>query len=422
MVLFLSGVKGDTRRYRTFHPYQQLQMAGVPCTYRHITAGGISRLLPGMQVVVLHRVPMDSNVKSLVRQARRQGTTVLVDVDDLTFDPQAFQWINSPDFQDPVRRRIYQQDMLRQRATIEASDGVIASTNFLAEEIRKLGKPAWVHRNGFSQEVLQLSESARRSKSEGAGPTVIGYASGTPTHDRDFALVRQALLEILAEQENVTLHLVGPLDPGAGFERFGGSASVRIRRLPFVPWRNLPAILRDFDINLAPLVLDNPFSQSKSEIKYMEAGLVDVPTVASPTDAFRFAITHGENGLLADSPEAWKACLLRLVTEPDFRRQMGKEAYRHVLQEYSPEKRADQLLETLNEISEHVRGKPLFSFVSEAHNGTTVNNIPVEWERMPTNTQRGWYSLRHRGILVLLGEIWVYIRRLMSPIFPFRKP
>lgn len=417
MVLFLSGVKGDTRRYRTFHPYQQMQMAGVPCVYRHITAPGIDALIRDVQGIVLHRVPMDGHVSALVEQARRQGTLVLVDVDDLTFDPQAFQWINSPDFQDPVRRRIYQRDMLRQRATIDASDGVIASTDFLAEQLRRLGKPAWVHRNGFSQEMLRNSLSALQVSRPNTGQVVIGYASGTPTHDRDFALVRVALLEILKENENVSLHLVGPLDPGDGFERFGE----RVMRLPFVPWRNLPAILKQFDINLAPLVLDNPFSQSKSEIKYMEAALVQVSTVASPTDAFRYAINHGENGLLAETAEEWKACLDLLVADNTFRCQLGEAASERVLADYSPEKRSEQFLDILNDACERAGRKALFSAVSRRGAGTQLVDIPVEWENAPNHLQRGWYSLRHRGVLVLMGEVWVFIRRLLAPIFPFRK-
>lgn len=417
MVLFLSGVKGDTRRYRTFHPFQQMQMAGVPCAYRHITAPGIDRLVRDAQVVVLHRVPMDGHVAALVEQARRQGALVLVDVDDLTFDPQAFQWINSPDFQDPVRRRIYQRDMLRQRATIDASDGVIASTDFLADQIRKLGKPAWVHRNGFSAEMLRNSLSALQAGRPGTGQVVIGYASGTPTHDRDFALVRQALLDILRQNDHVVLHLVGPLDPGEGFEPFGE----RVRRLPFVPWRNLPTILRQFDINLAPLVLDNPFSQSKSEIKYMEAALVKVPTVASPTDAFRYAIDHGENGLLAETAAEWKACLDRLANDQAFRCQLCEAASQRVLADYSPEKRSEQLLNTLDEACERAGRKALFSALPRHGAGTHIEDIPVEWESTPTNLQRGWYSLQHRGVLVLLGEVWVFIRRLLAPIFPFRK-
>ncbi len=80
-----------------------------------------------------------------------------------------------------------------------------------------------------------------------------------------------------------------------------------------VPWRDLPEKLAKLDINIAPLVMNNPFGKSKSEIKYVEAGLVRVPTIASPTEAFKFAIQSGVNGILAADEEEWSDALAMLV-------------------------------------------------------------------------------------------------------------
>ena len=49
---------------------------------------------------------------------------------------------------------------------------------------------------------------------------------------------------------------------------------------------NLPALISEVDINLAPLV-DSIFNRAKSEIKWIEAALVKVPTVASKIGAFQ---------------------------------------------------------------------------------------------------------------------------------------
>ena len=75
----------------------------------------------------------------------------------------------------------------------------------------------------------------------------------------------------------------------------------RIQRVPFVPWHELFAVLAGVDVQLAPLRLDDAFSDAKSEVKYLEAGALGVPTVASPTAAFRRVIVEGRNGLLAAS-------------------------------------------------------------------------------------------------------------------------
>src|SRR5204863_5326912 len=99
----------------------------------------------------------------------------------------------------------------------------------------------------------------------------------------------------------------------------------------------LPQLIAQIDINLAPLELDNPFCQAKSEIKYTEAALVGVPTVASPTDAFAYAITHGENGLLAATVDEWQAALSQLIEQPEARQQLGAVARQRVYQEYVPQ-------------------------------------------------------------------------------------
>lgn len=64
--------------------------------------------------------------------------------------------------------------------------------------------------------------------------------------------------------------------------------------------------------------------------------ILGIPTIATPTDSFRFAITHGENGLLAGDTEAWADSLTLLVRDPETRRRMGENARRHVSELYNP--------------------------------------------------------------------------------------
>lgn len=423
-ILILSGVKGDTRRYRTFHPYEQLRLAGVNCEISHITDPRLPEKASRAGVVILHRVAMDRYVESLLAHWQQRGALLILDVDDLVFEPQAFRWINSPDFSDPLRAALYQEEMHRQRLTFDACQAVIASTEFLAGHVRQQGKPAWVHRNAFSLEMMNCSEAAYRSRPVRTDRLVIGYASGTPTHDQDFALVKPVLKKLLLQHSQAEVWIIGPLDPG----RDWGSLAQRVRRLPMVPWRELPEHLVQFDINLAPLVMDNPFAQSKSEIKYMEAALVRAPTIASPTDAYRFAIRSGENGYLATGDNEWEQALTLLIEQPHQRRLVGEEAYTHVLRSYHPERRTADLLSTLDQISRHQLGTP-FSVhdLNTQPDSEAGKSIPVpgdfridpELERHPTLVQRALYSIRYRGVRTLYVQIWIYFRRLVAPIFPF---
>lgn len=418
-ILILSGVQGDTRRYRTFHPYQQLRLAGAQCILSHIADPRLPEYFERAGVMILHRVPFDGYVEGLFR--RTAHPLVLTDIDDLIFDAEAFKWIDSPDFQDPVRERLYRKEMLRHRATMEISQAITASTNFLAGEAGKMGKRAWVHRNAFSLEMQKLSALAVEGRASPSQKVVIGYASGTPTHNRDFELAAPALQKALRDHPQVELMIVGHLELGPEWQPF----RERIRRQPFVPWRELPAQLAQFDINLAPLALDNPFSQSKSEIKYVEAGLVGVPSVASPTSAFQEAIRNGDNGWLAQSQEEWEQALEALIVSTRLRREMGQRAYEDIIEGYHPFVRARQLIALLGEIALAVREEPL-ELEASLEQLDDAGHLEQFWlapdlEEHPTLIERGWYMLRHRGLLPLLGSIWVYVRRLAAPIFPFRK-
>jgi glycosyltransferase involved in cell wall biosynthesis len=424
--LVCSGVRGDTRRYRSLHFAEQLRLLGQTCQLSHLTSPGFPRLAhQPWSAVFLHRVPYDRFTSRLVEQLRRQGALVIYDCDDLVFVPEAFQWINSPDFADPVRAALYQKMLRTNRRMIEACDGLIVSTEYLAEQARPLGKPVWVHRNAASLEMQVLSEAATSRRQCTADQVVIGYGSGTPTHNRDFEQIKPALQETLARCPQAVLRLVGPLDPGSGWE----GLESRIQRLPLVPWRSLPEVLAGFDINLAPLVLDNPFSQSKSEIKYMEAALVSVPTIASPTQAFRHAIRSGDNGFLATDATEWTGMLLDLVHDAGLRRETGQRARASLAAGYTAQVRASELaslLEALYAQFQHPAPWEKASLTAgiPANSANLMQPVQLaQWTaatKDPSNLQLGLYTVLRKGLRALIGQMWIYIRRLLAPIFPFR--
>lgn len=417
-ILILSGALGDTRRYRTFHLYEQMRLAGVDCVLSHLTDTRLPRLARGARVMILHRVPLDGFVERLIGDLHRRGGALLVDCDDLIFDPQAFRWIDSPDFADAVRAALYRETMLRHRRTLELSDGVLASTGYLAERVRALGKPCVVHRNAFSLEMGDLAQAAYRQRRLSGERVVIGYASGTPTHQRDFALVRPALREILQHNPQAELWLAGALAGDAEW----GAAAARVRHTPLVPWRELPAVLAQFDINLAPLQTDNPFSQSKSAIKYMEAALVGVATIASPTDAFHSAIRHGQNGLLAADGDQWLTHLQSLVVDAARRQELGEAARREVLTEDSAPRRAAQLAEEWRQLAQAMGRPELERLWPTAPVATPVpgeSYLARRFEQHPTLPEMGLYLLKRGEIRRLAGMMWVQLRRLLAPVFPF---
>ena len=415
-VLILSGVRGDTRRYRTLHLYQQLKLAGVDCALSHITDPRLPELAARAGVMVLHRVAYDGYVARLIAGVHQSGGLVLLDTDDLIFDPQAFQWIDSPDFQDPVRAALYKKEMIRHRQTLAAADGVLASTDYLAEHVRELGKRAWVHRNAASLELVRQSELARRQKRAPNGKLVLGYASGTPTHNRDFATIAPTLIEAFRAYPELELWIIGYLD----LEPAWAGVANRVRRFSPVDWRLLPFWLAQLDINLAPLVTENPFSQSKSEIKFMEAAWVGVPTLAARTDAFQYAIRDGENGFLASGLEEWTAKLARL-RQTELRGAVAKQAFLDVLAGYAPQVRACQAVTLLNEAAAELKRPFHWEYQPVENADLSAYDWPPELERRPTFTEMGLYTLHYRGPRPLAAQMWIFFRRWLARFIPYQR-
>jgi hypothetical protein len=233
------------------------------------------------------------------------------------------------------------------------------------------------------------------------------------------ALIKPALISTLRRFPTVELWLVGPVNAGPDW----GGVEHRIRRIDLVPWRDLPGIISRFDVNLAPLRIDNPFSQSKSEIKYMEAALVRVPTVASPTDAFKIAIKSTATGILASNIAEWENALEKLITQPALRHHVGETAFEDVYQRYHPAFRAKELAQILVDLLGQGTSEALIPFSGSIPEPGSLHSYwsSAQVEKTPSLLQRGWYTIRYRGLLVLLKQMWIYFRRLISPLFPFHK-
>jgi len=412
-LLLISGAKGDTSRYRVFHLYQQLWMAGIPVSVRNISDFDIFKAAANCNLLILHRVSFTKIAMRLVDEVHARGGLVLVDEDDLIFDTKAFEWIDSPDFKDSIRAKLYQAEMRLQLETMLASDGVITSTDYLAQVVADYQKPVWVHRNAANLEMVEISSRAVLQKRKPDGKYVIGYASGTPTHNRDFASIAPTLLSTLESTPQAELWIIGYLDIPQSFD----GVKNRIRRIKPVPWRELPFWLAQFDVNLAPLLLDNPFSQSKSEIKYMEAALVGVPTIASPTDAFQSAIHHGKNGFLAKDLSAWQECL-QLLSDPVQREVLSASAVEDI-QKYAPQTRAQQSVELLNNIFEHFGRSDRYPMPVTISGVNRQYCWPKSWETRPTKFELGLYSFRSRGVSTLSKQIWITIRRFFARWIPY---
>ncbi len=298
-------------------------------------------------MVVLYRVPATVAILELIEACHGAGIPVAFDVDDLIFDPDVRDQIPALRLLPPDEAELWMQGVARYRTTLEACDAFIGSTDLLVGRAHELtGLPAHAFDNGVGLELARAAD-AELARPRRPGPPRIGYLSGTTTHDDDWRFVEPAVIEVLDRRPAVELWLGGHLPLTPSLERFAD----RVVRTPFRHWLELPGVLRDLDVNLAPLEPDAVFNQAKSAIKWLEAALVATPTVASPTDPFRQAITDGVDGRLAETRQEWVAALDGLLADETGRRSLGSRARRHALLDWSPALQGERYLRILDQVA-----------------------------------------------------------------------
>lgn len=168
----------------------------------------------------------------------------------------------------------------------------------ITDKLREHGKRIFIIPNKLSKQDMEWIDKIRNTKYEIQDTVFLGYFSGTASHDDDFKSITIPLLTVMEARPSVILVIAGPLILDDAFEPF----RERIIRLPFAGRREHFENVSGIDINLAPLVMNDPFCEAKSELKFFEAGAFGIPTVAAATRAFREAVADGIDGFVASDP------------------------------------------------------------------------------------------------------------------------
>ena len=311
----------DTRtfRYRVYNVSQSLAAEGPggpsASWFHRGDLDRIERVLDQCDVLVLCRVHYSDWTNRMITWARARGRRVLFDVDDLVFDAKcAHTVMDTLDVElNEDSWQFWFGEISRIGVTMSLCDGVVVTNPYLAAQAEAfLGGPARIIPNYLNRQQLELSGliwDAKKDYDWARDHRIhLGYFSGTPSHNRDFAVIAGPLARLMDEDERLTLRVVGFLDRVyPELERH----SHRIETIPLQDFLNLQRQIGQVEINLVPLQ-DNIFTNCKSELKWFEAAVVGALTVATPTYTFRHVIEHRTNGWLAPA-YAWEDALREVV-------------------------------------------------------------------------------------------------------------
>ena len=338
-VLFLSGGPQSAGHvYRVEHAVAALAAEGWQASWLPIDDAGVPAAVGGADLVTAFRATWGESLAAVRERCTTRGIPLVHDIDDLVFDPAviASGQIAFIDRLPEERRQSWLTASALHRRAIAESDACVVTTASLATAAAVVVPRVYVLRNGLSAAMLAAAFEARGNPkpSAGDGRLRVGFASGTPTHHRDFATIAPALADLLAQRPDVDLVIVGHYDMAAVPELAPHTARIELR--PAVSLVELHAEVARFDINLAPLETDNPFCEAKSPIRCTTAALVGVPSVVAATAPLVAAVVDGETGWVARSTEDWTTMITRLLDEPARRTALGEAARVDAIARFGP--------------------------------------------------------------------------------------
>lgn len=288
-------------------------------------------------LLVICRTRYDHRINRLISAFRGRGKRVLFDIDDFVFNTDYVHLLVNTldlDIDNPQVWNDWFAYVSRLGATFSLCDGGITTNDYLAQRMREFANvPVAVVPNFMNREQLALSARVFAAKADqqpgGDGLIHLGYFSGSPSHNRDFAVVVPTLEELLESDDRLGVVVVGYIEAGPRLERFGS----RVKRFPFQDYVNLQRLIGAVELNLMPLQA-NTFTDCKSELKYFEAAAVGTLSIASPSHVYARAIRHGDTGYLARTYE-WSSVIREALDNLAGYRAMAERARTDSLSKYA---------------------------------------------------------------------------------------
>ena len=266
----------------------------------------LEQILDKVDVIVVVRFRWSFQLDLFLRKARRLNKPVVLDVDDMIYSTEYLELVTNTlavEFKTEEDYTYWFSYIGRIQKTASLCTSAITTNQFIAEKIKDdLNLPCYIIPNFYNREQEKVSNIYFQQKQcqKSRGKFVIGYFSGTPSHINDFLTVASELEMLLKEYEDIILRIVGFMELPDYMRKLEEQG--KVERLPLQNFIDLQAEIAKVDVNIVPLV-ENDFTNCKSELKYFEAGIVGTPTCAAPTFVYKDIIKNKENGFICHRGE-----------------------------------------------------------------------------------------------------------------------
>jgi glycosyltransferase involved in cell wall biosynthesis len=349
---FYENPDNSTFRYRVYNMIQVIEKLSLDVSSAYFCNADKEHwheVVAIADTIVICRTKYSDNINRLISLAKAKGKKVLFDVDDFIFNVSYAHLILNTLDQDLTHPNVWDfwfAYIGRLGETLKLCDGAITTNAFLAEQINSFASiPTYIIPNFINNEQMQVSEQLFKQKVASNfkrdKKIHVGYFSGTPTHNKDFDIIVNPLIEIFEKHPNVILRIVGHLELKGRIKDY----SSQIEFFPFQNFIDLQHLIAETEINLMPLQ-DNIFTNCKSELKFFEASIVGTLSLASPTYTYASAIKDSNTGYLCNSFE-WFYKLDKIINSISNYPDIAKASYYDIEKKYAWYNQLQLIEETL---------------------------------------------------------------------------
>jgi len=281
-----------------------------------------------------------------IKRLRKSGTKIVFEIDDNLLDVDFV-------YGAPSWPSIEQKMWLRR--FVRLADCVVVSTPNLARRLEKLNSNIKVIENYLDGQLF--AEAAMKPNRYYQDAKIVFGYMGTYTHLMDLLSIIQPLRSVLERyRDTVRFEILG-IGDGPGnliLKRVFGDLPVKFlsvdaKDVDYPRFTKYMQSNMQWDFGIAPL-LDNIFTRCKSDIKFLDYGVLGIPGIFSDVAAYSSSVLHGENGLLATDSESWVSALELMITDSYARDRLAANAHRHIWRERMVDKMACKWLQCLREV------------------------------------------------------------------------
>lgn len=289
-----------------------------------------ARAVLDADIVVFHR-PNDDRSIEIAKKLRSQGKKIVMDNDD------TYKNVDGRVLGDLFTKIDKHIDEF-----VKYADLVTCSTEFLADEYRRLNKNVIVLPNCVDPD--DWPEEPEKNETDKVRIGIIGSVG----MNSDVTHIRH-VIKALSEREDVQLVLFSlPRKDPSTIERvqqlyareYAYWETLNVEWHPFVAMQDYIEKLDSLKLDMLLIPRsDDYFNRCKSNLKFLEASMLEIPVIAQgwadglspyqvdPEDSAHMSIVVDDT--------KWEGIIERFIQDKEYRRQVGKKAREYVIGKYS---------------------------------------------------------------------------------------